>query len=320
MNIHHAICWLILIFYPPFIIAQKHQQSTFKVIPLGIKGGIDESNLSAYLLAVEGSNEFICLDAGTLNFGLKKAVAAKLFNDSASTVLKKYIKAYLISHPHFDHVAGLIINSPDDAAKTIYGLPHCINVLKDKYFTWENWANFADDGEKPILKKYHYQVLTAGKETAIKNTSLNVRAFALSHGNPYESTAFLVRNAGDYLLYLGDTGADSIEKASNLQLLWDEISPLIKAKKLKAVFIEVSYPDEQPYNQLFGHLTPRLLMYEMNALAKITGEGAVTGLPVIITHMKPSGANEEIIKKQLESSNKLHLKLIFPTQAVLLKF
>lgn len=320
MIFYCRICFVIVLFYSPYAWSQKAVQSVFKVIPLGTKGGSDESNLSAYMLAVEGTNEYICLDAGTLNYGIQKAVAAKLFKDSASNVLKNFVKAYLISHPHLDHVSGLIINSPDDSPKNIYGLPHCINVLKDKYFTWQNWANFADDGEKPVLKKYHYTILTAAMETAIENTSFSIRAFALSHGNPYQSTAFLVRHEENYLLYLGDTGADTIEKADNLQLLWNEISPLIKTKKLKAVFIEVSYPDEQPYNQLFGHLTPALLMQEMDALAKITGTGVLAGLPIVITHMKPSGSHEAIIKKQLGLSNKLHLKLIFPEQAKLLKF
>ena len=50
----------------------------FKVIPLGVKGGLDESNLSAYLVAASGSAQFICLDAGTIYKGLELA-AAKSF-------------------------------------------------------------------------------------------------------------------------------------------------------------------------------------------------------------------------------------------------
>ena len=316
MNFYHRILLIVLIIYAPYV----RSQPVFKVIPLGIKGGIDESNLSAYMLAIEGTNNFICLDAGTLHFGIEKAVAARIFKDSTAYVLKNYIRAYLISHPHLDHVAGLVINSPDDGPKSIYGLPHCINILKDKYFTWESWANFADDGEKPQLKKYHYNVLSAGKETSIDSTLFTVRAFALSHVNPYESTAFLLKFKENYLLYLGDTGADSLEKAGNLHDLWQEVGPLVSAKKLKAIFMEVSYPDDQPNNQLFGHLTPYLLMQEMGALALVSGKAAVKGLPIVITHMKPSGKKEERIKKELVILNKLGLRLVFPEQAKLLKF
>jgi cAMP phosphodiesterase len=320
MNFYYRFIYIFFLFCSPFVWSQRASTAAFKVIPLGVKGGIDESNLSAYLLTVADGNEYICLDAGTLNYGIQKAIASKLFKDSASNVLKKQVKAYLISHPHLDHVAGLIINSPDDSPKSIYGLPFCINVLKDKYFTWENWANFADAGEQPFLKKYHYQVFAAGEETPIESTPFKVRAFALSHGNPYQSTAFLIRNQENYLLYLGDTGADSLEKTNNLRLLWKEIAPLIKAQKLKAIFIEVSYPDEQPLNQLFGHLTPSLLMNEMNVLATIAGKEAMKQLPVAITHMKPSGAHEKKIEQQLREKNKLQLKLVFPQQAKQLTF
>lgn len=289
-------------------------------MPLGVKGGIDESNLSAYMLAVKGTNNYICLDAGTLHYGIQKAVAAGVFKTTTDNVLREYIKGYLISHPHLDHVAGLIINSPDDAVKNIYGLPACLNVLRDNYFSWKSWANFGSEGDKPILNKYHYTTLTVGKDTTIANTQMDVLAFPLSHVNPYESTAFLIGYKDNYLLYLGDTGADEIEKSDKLHLLWQQIAPLIKTKKLKGIFIEVSFPNEQPIKSLFGHLTPTLLMREMDNLAQLAGIAAMKNLPIVVAHIKPSGDHEALIKKELGALNKLQLKLIFPVQAKLLEF
>src|SRR6201992_775648 len=138
-------------------------QSAFRVVPLGVKGGIDESNLSAYMLAPAHSDNYVCLDAGTLHAGIEKAVANKVFNVPTETVLRKYIKGYLVSHSHLDNLDGLIINSPDDSAKTIYAFADCIETFKTKYFTWKSWANFADEGETPQLKKYHYNVLQPGE-------------------------------------------------------------------------------------------------------------------------------------------------------------
>jgi cAMP phosphodiesterase len=315
MNIRIPASLLIFLCHFLYASGQRRALPAFDIIPLGVKGGIDESNLSAYMLAAEGSSNYVCLDAGTLNYGLQKAVAAGIFRDSASMVLKHNVRGYLISHPHLDHVAGLVINSPDDTRKTIYGLSSCINVLRDKYFTWENWANFGDDGEKPVLKKYHYKVLVPGIETPLDSTTLTVVAFPLSHGNPFQSTAFLISNRQDQLLYLGDTGADTIERAGNLRMLWQQIAPIITGRHLRAIFIEVSYPDEQPLSQLFGHLTPGLLMHEMKVLEGITGINTLRGLNVVITHMKPSGLHEAMIRKQLIASNKLGLNLIFPQQA-----
>ena len=295
-------------------------QTSFQVIPLGVKGGIDESNLSAYMIAPQGSDAYVCLDAGTLYYGIEKAIQGKLFHGTAADVLQKNIKGYLISHAHLDHLAGMVINSPDDSAKNIYGLDFCLDVLKDKYFTWKSWANFANEGDKPALGKYHYSMLTPGIETPLQNTGMQVTAFALSHANPTQSTAFLVRHKESYLLYLGDTGADSVEHSHKMHQLWLQVAPLMKAKKLKALFIETSFSNEQPDKQLFGHLTPHWLMQELQDLASLSGTEALKDFPVVITHIKPGGNREQLIRTQLKAYNLLHVKLIIPEQAKLLTF
>lgn len=298
-----------------FSLNAQTKKSSFKVTPLGIYGGSDESNLSSYMLAAAGTTEYVCLDAGTLRSGINKAISKKIFTTNEATVLKNNIKGYLISHPHLDHLAGLIINSPDDTVKNIYGLPFCIDVIEEKYFSWKSWANFGDEGEAPLLKKYHYNRVTEGEETALDNTGMFVTPYELSHSTPYTSTAFLVRADSAYVLYLGDTGADEIEGSTKLQELWNHVAPLIRAKQLKGIFIEASFPNSQPNNKLFGHLTPTLLMKEMQNLAALSGMENLQQVPVIITHIKPSGNNETIIKNQLKQQNTQHLQLIFPSQA-----
>ncbi|GGF11257.1 3',5'-cyclic-nucleotide phosphodiesterase [Hymenobacter cavernae] len=283
-------------------------------MPLGVNGGITENNLSAYLLAPVNSTSYISLDAGTLHAGIEQAIAAKTFEAPAEVVLRRYIKAYFISHPHLDHLAGLLLNAPDDTAKTIYGQPACLETIQTHYLNWASWPNFGDAGAPPALNKYHYQRLTPGAETPVVGTSMSVRVFPLSHGKPYESAAFLVRNQAAYVLYLGDTGADAVEKTEKLHYLWQEVAPLLKTHKLKGIFIEVSYPNEQPDSQLFGHLTPRLLLQELANLGQFSGAEALRNLPVIVTHLKPTGDNKARIQQQLQRANNLGLKLIFPEQ------
>jgi 3',5'-cyclic-nucleotide phosphodiesterase len=304
-----VLVWLL----PFFPSAQVANKPAFRLVPLGVLGGIDESNLSAYMLAANGTNNYVCLDAGTLHAGLKKAVENKAFDVPAEKVLRQYIKGYFISHAHLDHLAGLIINSPDDSTKNIYGLQSTLETLKTHYFTWASWANFADQGEAPALKKFRYQPLTPGTETAIENTDMKVQAFPLSHSN-LTSTAFLVHSAGAYALYLGDTGADAIEKSTNMQSLWQAIAPLVKSKQLKAIMIEVSFPDEQPDKTLFGHLTPHWLMVEMDKLAALTSADAIKGLNIVVTHLKPPASSIAKIKTELKLENKLQLNLIYPQQ------
>jgi 3',5'-cyclic-nucleotide phosphodiesterase len=287
----------------------------FKVIPLGVKGGLDESNLSAYLVAANGSDQYICLDAGTIYKGLELAAAKRLFKSSnPSTIQQNNINSYFISHAHLDHTAGLIMNSPNDNAKNIYGLASVLDVFKKNYFTWSAWANFGSEGEAPILNKYKYQSLVPTKEIAIDNTGLFVTPFVLIHVKPYESTAFLVRNQNSYLLYLGDTGADRVEQSEQLAALWKAVAPLVMNNQLKGLFIEVSFDNSVPEKALFGHLTPNLLMEEMTKLNQ-QSNGQLKNTQVYITHLKPCDGCEVKIKSEIEAANQIGLKISYPLQA-----
>lgn len=290
-------------------------QTGFNIVPLGVKGGVVEGNLSAYLVAPVNSSNYVCFDAGTIRQGVDLAVANGVFSVTADRVFRSYIKGYLISHAHLDHISGLILNAPEDTAKSIYALPKCIEMVKNHYFNWESWPNFGNEGNIP-LKKYRYKPLSVGLEMPLENTEMRVKTFSLSHGNPYESAAFLVTNGEKQVLYFGDTGPDEVEKSDKMQKVWEAVAPLVKAKTLSGIFLEISYPNEQPDNKLFGHLTPKWLMKELEKLASLAGKENMNGLNLIITHIKPTGDNEVIIKTQLNDINALGMNIIFPEQGV----
>ena len=293
--------------------------NSFKVIPLGVKGGLDESNLSAYLVAASENNQFICLDAGTIYKGLELAAQKKIFKSSNPSVIQQNnINSYFISHAHLDHTAGLIMNSPNDKAKNLYGLASVLDVFKKNYFTWSAWANFGNEGEAPILKKYSYQTLTPKLEIPIDNTGLFVTPFVLSHVKPYESTAFLVRNQDAYLLYLGDTGPDRVEQSTQLAQLWQTIAPLVIQNQLKAIFIEVSFDNSVSEKSLFGHLTPKLLMEEMGKLNQLSN-GLLKNTQLYVTHIKPCDDCETKIKAEIQAANQISLNISYPTQAALIE-
>lgn len=318
MNYKNILCILVSFFLVSTNGRGQTSLSGFKIIPLGVQGGLNESNLSSYLISANGTDHFISLDAGTIHAGLQKAMQQHIFTEtSAEEIQKKYIKAYFISHGHLDHVAGLILNAPNDIAKPIYAFPSVIEVLKNNYFTWKSWANFASEGDQPILNKYTYQNLVAGKEIAIPNTELSVTPYALSHVNPYESSAFVVRNLNDYVLYLGDTGADTVEKSTKLAALWNAVAPMVKKKQLKAIFIEVSFDNNMPDKSLFGHLTPTLLFKELNKLNTLS-EGNLKHTQIFITHLKPCPNCESTIKQQIKEGNQLGLNIAFPIQGSLI--
>ncbi len=311
MKIHFWVAFLFFLFSLNPLMAQNG----FKIIPLGVKGGLDESNLSSYLVAAKGSDQYICIDAGTIYKGLELAVQKNIFSETNPIIIQqKQIKSYLISHAHLDHTAGLIMNSPSDLPKNLYGLPSVLEVFKNKYFTWSAWANFGNEGEAPILKKYTYKKLIEGVEIPLEHTNLHVTPFVLSHVKPYESTAFLIRNQDSYLLYLGDTGADVVEQSNQLDQLWKSIAPLILSNQLKGIFIEVSFDNSVPEKALFGHLTPKLLMREMKQLNNYA-RGLLNTVPLYVTHLKPCNNCEVNIKYQLQAANEQQLKINYPEQA-----
>ncbi len=288
---------------------------SLEIIPLGVYGGADESNLSAYLVGVENSNAYISLDAGTIKHGINRAIALNTFDQPAHVVLQDYIKGYFISHGHLDHLSGLIINSPEDSSKPIYGFADVINVLQNNYFTNASWANFANQGESPILGKYTYTYLEPMREFNINQTTLKAKPYVLSHVNPQKSSALLIHNPQQqYVLYFGDTGADRVEQSDYLNTIWQDVAPLIVQGKLQNILIEVSFPNEQPESALFGHLTPKLLQEELSNLAKYTGKENLENLNIIVTHLKPSKTAIEQIKAQLSQDNPFKVNYIYPVQ------
>lgn len=309
----------------------------FVAIALGTAGGLTEANLTSYLLAPFGSTDFVALDAGTVLTGLEQADRKKSFSDIvvppessltvAGYILTERIKAYLLSHPHLDHIAGLVHNSPEDTKKAILGLPATIDTLRDHVFNGKLWPNFSDEGQGLQLKKYHFVRLQPGEEQPILGTQLTVRAYELCHaGGP--STAFLLHADDAYALYIGDTGPDGVEQCNKLGQLWQTIAPLVQQGKLRGLFVEISYPDPRESNRLYGHLTPRWLMAELQRLAALMpatdSTEAMRQLTVIVTHIKPTlkggpSAREQIMR-QVEELNALGIRFVFPEQGERIEF
>ncbi len=299
----------------------------FNITVLGARGGIQDGNLSAFMISPTGNNDAITCDAGSIINGLKIAEEKGAFtyinvpkeseNTKIGYILREHIKGYLISHAHLDHVLGMIIASPDDSAKPIYGLSSTIRKIQNTHFNWQSWGNFANSGIPPTLNKYNYIKLKPIVKQKIVNTSMSVTAFPLSHTQ--ESTAFLIENNSDTILCFGDTAADSISKSNRLLTIWKTTAELIKSGSLKAIIIESSYANDKPDNLLFGHLTPKYLLQELHKLEILAGgQGALTGLPVIVSHIKYSlltgESKEKTILQELNAGNNMQVNFIIPQQ------
>ncbi|MBS0607412.1 MAG: 3',5'-cyclic-nucleotide phosphodiesterase [Verrucomicrobia bacterium] len=312
-------------------------QETFKVVVLGCHGGPKENNLSGYLIAPKGSNDYIALDAGTLLDGIFLAVQNNCFSDIKTDpnsdlsleldVLRNHVKAYLISHGHLDHVAGLVINSTADVKKPIFGIDSTIDMIRDNLFNWQTWPNFGSEGKKPLINQYQYQRMKVAKQVSIPSTAMTAEPFYLSHPNGYLSTAFIIESSGSYAVYFGDTSPDVLEPEKRIKAVWNRIAPLIAQKKLRAIFLECSYPSSRPDGKLFGHLNPKYMLEELRSLARLVNpnspQTALKDIKVVVTHIKDSllkgDSAQQSIERELEKGNDLNIQFIFPRQGEMLE-
>lgn len=306
----------------------------FDVIALGTSGGIDESDLTAFLIGRAGSARYVLADAGSVVAGLRVAERKGALDDipksprgsRAERALAEHTAAVLVSHPHLDHVSGLVIASPDDAPRALFALPSTIDALKADLFNNRTWVNFLDEGERP-LKKYTVTRLAPGVATREARTGLDVIAYPLSHAG-MTSTAFLLRaDDGAHALYLGDTGPDVVEGEGRLRALWTAVAPLVRAGALRVVVIEVSYANGRADDRLYGHLTPAHLLAELRVLSSLvdaTKRDALRGLPVVISHVKPTigdaVSGRAQIARELDTANTLGVRFVHLQQGERARF
>jgi 3',5'-cyclic-nucleotide phosphodiesterase len=299
----------------------------FELVTLGDSGGIEDGNLSAFLLRALPEPHYIALDAGTLVNGINAALSNNAFKNlpvkidntlsPTGNILHHHIKGYLISHGHLDHVAGLLIASPQDNNKPIYALKSVNQTMRNTYFNWQAWANFTDQGIPPRLNKYQVIDLLPQQATNLQGTQLKVTPFRLSH--PLESTAFVIEYQDNLFVYFGDTGPDAVEKQGKLAAVWRYLAEQMKAKILRGIVIEVSFDNQRPNHLLFGHLTPQWLMSELTHFhSLVDNKKQLKDMQVIISHIKYSIKNivdpKVKIKQQLEQANQLGFNFVIAKQ------
>ena len=298
--------------------------AAFDVVALGVNGGVEEGNLTSYLVRSDDQKLYLGLDAGSVMPGIRKALEKGSFPQVTAenaapltpqgAVFRNLIGGYFISHGHLDHLAGLIIGSPEDSKKPIYGTADTIGTLRQHYFNGRVWPNFTDSGSGLRIGTYRLNLQRPEQRFSLGLTGLDGNIYPLSHGGTSSSMILVSRNNQSFAFF-GDTGPDEVEKSKNLDTVWRVLGSEIKAKRLKGLIIETSYPDDVPDSKLYGHLTPHWLLKELASLQQYAGgDGSLKDLTVIISHVKPSlkaGADpEKEIMAQLEKGNNMGVKFV----------
>src|SRR3954468_17726105 len=89
------------------LVSTQAAPAVFDVHALGVLGGDDDSNLSAYAVGTPEHPAQLLVDAGAFTRGLEKRkgpAALKPFFQSLTAVL--------ITHSHLDHLSGFMLTSP----------------------------------------------------------------------------------------------------------------------------------------------------------------------------------------------------------------
>lgn len=106
--------------------------------------------------------------------------------------------------------------------------------------------------------------LTSQGNTDLLKTNSNENTYCV-----YDSSAYFIRDipTGTEALIFGDLEPDSISLSPRNKHVWSEAAPKIASGALRGIFIECSYDDSRSTDTLFGHLSPRFLIEELQVLA-----------------------------------------------------
>lgn len=241
---------------------------------------------------------------------LKKVLSEKYQNLNhweTTILLYNGIRDYYITHPHLDHIAGLIINSPlayeisFGTSKNVYGLTSTKEALTDHIFNDTIWPSL----NKLKYPKINLNALKQCRTHDIANFPWTTTPFKVNHGcgacngEPNHSTIYCIRHnkTSEAIVVCGDlenkASIDTLD--SYLQTFTNWLTNNILAENFKGILIECSsqtVPDGTP---LFGHLSPPHLISLLNLLLKKYNDigQTISELNVIVTHVKYTCGNED---------------------------
>lgn len=203
-------------------------------------------------------DDFLLLDAGTVSLSLDYDAQCKITH-------------ILLTHAHFDHIKAIpslldnIVLIDPDCSLTILSGREVIEDLKTNIFNDRIWPDFSSlpSSRHPVVQ---YEEVLPGKPVLVRG--YNIYAAKVDHSVP--AYGYVIQNsARSSLVYTGDTGPT--------EELWN----LVSRQRIKALIIEVSFPDEMLDLAITsGHLTPSLLTAELEKIPVLPER-------IYISHIKP---------------------------------
>lgn len=189
----------------------------------------------------------------------------------------------LVSHTHADHTASLPIFVAEvypflEKPIVIHGTAAVIRSLKRDVFNERIWPDFhriALAGSRGSALRYH--ACRFGRRFAVDG--LACTAVPVNH--TVDTAGFLVEDATSAVLFSSDTtSTDELWRVAN------------RSKKLRAVYVDVSYPTRmEALARRSHHFTPIALLEDLRKLKR--------DVPVLAVHLKPAVRDE--VAAEIES-------------------
>jgi 3',5'-cyclic-nucleotide phosphodiesterase len=317
-------------------------EPVFELLALGVLGGDEDSNLSAYLLGRPGKTPRLLIDGGTVVNGVArwKARAGTLPETAswperaqAAQAMLSELEAFLVTHAHLDHLAGFVLASPlllgHPAPRAhslrVIGLPATLEAMHRHLLNRDVWFDLSVtpphapairfEPLAPLLDGSGHRPADNRPVLAASADGFSIEAVETNH--PVPCAAYFIRDPGGAIyVHCGDTGPT--------ERLWERARPLLTSGTLRGLSIEVSFSSRQEaLARLTGHLTPTLLLLE---LAKLTATDAdpiavaraLGGLPILATHVKATEHTE--VERELEDFRRAGIDILLPVQGECYRF
>jgi cAMP phosphodiesterase len=244
-----------------------------KIQVLGGHGGLARGCMTTSFLI----DDTLLIDAG--------AVAAALSVESQCL-----IDHILISHCHLDHIKDLaFICDNCFGLKTQPFQVHTHHTVKQIIFDHLlNDVVWPDFSKIPSVEKPTIRIEGVEPERTFRAGGFEITPVPVNH--PLDAMGFIIEKDNSAVLFTLDTAATS--------RIWEIAS---KFKNLKAIFTEVSFPNNlQKVADLSHHHTPQSFLKEVSKMPK--------DIPIILTHLKPNYREE--IMAELKSANLPRVKVL----------
>jgi cAMP phosphodiesterase len=135
---------------------------------------------------------------------------------NALYLFREILHAFLITHPHLDHLSGMAINTPaleyGREAKAIVALPSTIEAIKSHIFNDWLWPNLSDEGHGVGFVTYRRLIeggnprLGLGEARGYVNVcdGLATKCWSVSHGKCHRRAHSVSHQHGDSFGYMSD--------------------------------------------------------------------------------------------------------------------